>query len=77
MKVKDQVYETKIANPTMTNAEIAKYLGCTDRYVRKLLNIKEEGEKRIPKILIFDIRLQKLNRSYFMLFNCRLRRCLL
>ena len=42
-------------NPAMSNRKIAELAGCSRRLVRMIRNTSESFEKRMPKILIFDI----------------------
>lgn len=42
-------------NPAFTNREIANVVGCSRRLVRMIRNKPEMFEKRMPKILVFDI----------------------
>jgi len=43
------------ADPELTNRQIAEMVNCTRRLVRMIRNTPEIYQKRMPKILIFDI----------------------
>jgi DNA polymerase elongation subunit (family B) len=55
MTKSDKIITLDKENPALTNAQIADMIGCSKRLVRKIRNTHEAYEKRMPKILIFDI----------------------
>jgi hypothetical protein len=55
MNKTEKIMELDASMPALSNREIAEMVGCTRRLVRMIRNTPEAYEKRMPKILVFDI----------------------